>query len=404
MSSRADSGLPLSFLVGVLAAGHTAGTMAIFVLPAVAPAVAHDYRIDASLIGYQVSLVGCGVFVSLSLLGNLSRRLGACRTYQLGLGLGGTGILIMLLPPAPFLAAGSVVIGMGYGLLTPSSSKLLVRYTPATRRSLVFSVHQLGIPFGGILAALIGPAVAVAAGWRWSGALSAALLYAVIAVMQRGRHEWDEDRESNAPAVSGNPLAGVATIWAERSLRLVSIAGGCFSWAQFCVVSYVVVACVETLGMSLVVAGTVLTVVQASSAVSRVFLGWLVDRAQDTAGILAWNAGVLLLACVAALGMSPALPLLAVYVLFAVLGGATGSWPGTVLAEIGRLAPHGQVSLATSGALVIINIGKLVGPVLFAVVYAASRSYGIAFATLAVPTAVCLACLVAARERKGRHR
>ena len=399
MSSGSHPGLSLTFLVSALTAGHTAGTMAMFVLPAVAPAVADDYSLDPSLIGYQISLVGGGMFVSLSLLGNLSRKLGACRSYQIGLGLAGTGMLIMLLPWVPFLVVGSIVVGLGYGMLTPSSSKLLVRYTPAARRSLVFSVHQLGIPFGGILAALVGPAVAVAAGWRWSVLLSAALLYAVIALMQRDRREWDEDREPNAPAVAGNPFAGVTTIWAERSLRLVSIAGICFSWAQFCVVSYVVVACVQTLGMSLVVAGTVLTVVQATSAVSRVFVGWLVDRAQNAARVLAWVAGILLLACLAALGMSPALPLLAVYLLFAVLGGTTGSWPGTVLAEVGRLAPQGQVSLATSGALVIINIGKFAGPALFAIVYAVSQSYGIAFATLAVPAAVCLGCLFAAQRR-----
>ena len=401
MSTSSNRGIAVAFLVSVLTAGHTAGTMAMFVLPAVAPAVADDYGLDPSLIGYQISLVGGGMFVSLSLLGNLSRKLGACRSYQIGLGLAGTGMLIMLLPWVPFLVVGSVVVGLGYGMLTPSSSKLLVRYTPAARRSLVFSVHQLGIPFGGTLAALVGPAVAVAAGWRWSVVVSAALLYAVIALMQRERREWDEDREPNAPAVAGNPFAGVTTIWAERSLRLVSIAGICFSWAQFCVVSYAVVACVKTFGMSLVVAGTVLTVVQATSAVSRVFVGWLVDRAQNTARVLAWVAGILLFGCLAALGMSPELPLLAVYLLFAVLGGTTGSWPGTVLAEVGRLAPQGQVSLATSGALLIINIGKFVGPVLFAIVYAVSQSYGIAFATLAIPTAVCLGCLFAAQGRRA---
>jgi len=401
MSTSSHPRLSLAFMLSALTAGHAANTMAVFVLPAVAPAVAVDYGLDPSLIGYQVSLVGFGVFVSLSLLGNMSLKIGACRTYQIGLGLGGTGMLIMLLPWTPFLIVGSVVVGLGYGMLTPSSSKLLVHYTPAARLGLVFSVHQLAIPFGGILAALVGPAVAVAAGWRWSVLLSAAQLYAVIAFMQRGRREWDEDRKPNAPAVSGNPLAGVTTIWAKRSQRLVSIAGGCFSWAQFCVVSYVVVASVETLGMSLIVAGTLLTVVQASSAVSRVFLGWLVDRLQNTARVLAWNAGILFFACLAALTMSPGLPLIALYVLFAILGGTTGSWPGTVLAEVGRLAPQGQVSLATSGALVIINTGKMVGPVLFAIIYAVSQSYAIAFATLAIPTAVCLGCLVAAQGRKG---
>jgi len=72
-------------------------------------------------------------------------------------------------------------------VLTPSASHLLVRFTPVERRNFVFSLHQVGIPLGGILAALLAPAVAVLAGWRWSVVLSVALLCAVIVLMQRGR-------------------------------------------------------------------------------------------------------------------------------------------------------------------------------------------------------------------------
>ena len=47
--------------------------------------------------------------------------------------------------------------------------------------------------------------------------------------------------------------------------------------------------------------------------------------------------------------MSPVQPRPAVYLLFAVLGGASGCQPGAILAEVGCLAHHGQVSLAISG-------------------------------------------------------
>ncbi len=95
----------------------------------------------------------------------------------------------------------------------------------------------------------------------------------------------------------------------------------------------------------------------------------------------------------------PALPLIWVYVLFAVMGATSGCWPGVILAEVGRLAPQGQVSLAISGSLVITNVGKFAGPIIFANVYVLTRSYGIAFASLIVPAAVALYCLLAARNR-----
>jgi len=392
-------GISAAFLIFALIAGHTMSSMAVLVLPAVAPAVAHDYGIDASLIGYQISLLSIGMLASLTLLGNMSRKIGACRTNQIGHALAAGGLLIMLLPSAPFLILGSFVIGLGYGMLTPSASYLLVRFTPPERRNFVFSLHQVGIPLGGIFAALLAPAVAVLAGWRWSVVLSVALLCAVIVLMQRGRGPWDDDRDPASPAVTANPLAGVAAIWRHPMLRRMAIAGGCFSWAQFCAAAFAVVACVEALDMSLIVAGTVLTVVQVSSAFGRVFMGWLVDRVHDTALVLAWNAGVLVLACLAALAMSPTLPLPAVYLLFAVLGGASGCWPGVILAEVGRVSPQSQISLAISGSLVIFNTGKFIGPILFVNAYALTRSYGMAFASVAIPAAVALVCLITAHRR-----
>lgn len=372
--------------------------MTTLVLPAVAPVVAREYGFDPSLIGYQISMVSLGMMVTLTLLGNTTRRYGAARTNQLGHMLIAIGMLVLLVPWTVFLILGSLVIGLGYGMITPSASHLLMRYTAPERRSTVFSIHQTGIPAGGMLAALIAPAITVYAGWRWSVIVSVVLIVSVVALMQRGRRNWDDDRDRNAPVITANPLAGALAIWRHPQLRYATIAGSCFSWIQFCVATFTVVACVTTLGMSLVLAGTVLTVVQAASAGGRVLIGWIVDRVQDTASVLAWNAAVVVLAALAALAFSPALPLPVVYLLFAVLGAASGCWPGALLAEVGRLAPPGQVSLAISGSLVITNVGKFAGPIVFANVYVLTHSYSAAFAALVIPAAVAVYCLLAARN------
>jgi predicted MFS family arabinose efflux permease len=249
-----------------------------------------------------------------------------------------------------------------------------------------------------MLAALIAPTITIFAGWRWAVILSAILLIGVVMLMQSGRRTWDDDRDRNAPAVTPNPFAGAIAIWRQRELRLITIAGSCFSWAQFCAATFAVVACVETLGMSLVAAGTVLTVVQIASASGRVLIGWITDRVGDTARVLAWNAGLLTVFTLGGLALNAETPLPLVYLLFAILGATSGCWPGAILAEVGRLAPQGQVSLAISGSLVITNVGKFIGPIIFANVYALTRSYGMAFVSLMVPAAIALYCLLAARS------
>jgi MFS family permease len=385
-------------LLPALLAGHSFASMAVLVLPAVAPAVALDYGFDPSLIGYQISLVSLGMVVTLTLFGSTTRRYGAARTNQLGHALVATGMLVLLIPSSVFLIFGSLVIGLGYGMITPSASHLLMRYTPSHRRSTVFSIHQTGIPAGGMLAALIAPTITIFAGWRWAVILSAILLIGVVILMQSGRRSWDDDRDRNAPVATPNPFAGAIAIWRRRELRLITIAGSCFSWAQFCAATFAVVACVETLGMSLVAAGTVLTVVQIASASGRVLIGWITDRVGDTARVLAWNAGLLTVFTLGGLALNAQTPLPLVYLLFAILGATSGCWPGAILAEVGRLAPQGQVSLAISGSLVITNVGKFIGPIIFANVYALTRSYGMAFVSLMVPAAIALYCLLAARR------
>jgi predicted MFS family arabinose efflux permease len=106
--------------------------------------------------------------------------------------------------------------------------------------------------------------------------------------------------------------------------------------------------------------------------------------------------------CIASAWLAPAWPLPLVYALFALHGMTSGGWAGILFVEVGRLAPPGQVSMAISGSLVYINIGKFIGPIVFANVYALSRSYSFAFAAVAVPALIALCCLLAA-DRAGRQ-
>src|SRR5688572_7299731 len=141
-------------------AGQAAGTMATMTLPAIAPEAAAALGIPSSLIGYQISLLAAAMLFSLVFGGNLSTRWGACRVHQVGLSLLVAGCLIATVAHVAFFFLSAIALGLGYGLLTPSASHLLMRFTPAHRRNLMFSLKQTGVPFGGIAVALIAPAVA----------------------------------------------------------------------------------------------------------------------------------------------------------------------------------------------------------------------------------------------------
>jgi predicted MFS family arabinose efflux permease len=384
--------MSLTFLVLALLAGHTFASMAMTVVPAVAPAIARDYGVDPSLIGYQIAFVSLGQAACLMFLSNLSRRVGACRAYQIGLLGLALGMLLMALPAKLLLVAGSVVMGLGHGFVTPASAALLMRFSPADKRNFLFSFQQTGVPLGGIAAALLAPAIAVAAGWPWVLGLTALLLVSMAATLQRGRPHWDTDIDANAAVVASNPLAGILMIWRDRRLRMLALTGGAYCWGQFVVISYTVVTAVTELGMSLIVAGTLLTIVHLGSTGGRVVAGWCADRAGGTR-VLIWIGWLMLVTAALSFWMGPTWPTLLLYVLFALLGAATGAWAGLLLAESARLAPHGQTGAATSGVMIYVNAGKFLGPLVAANTYALTSSYGLSFASMVVPAIFGICCL-----------
>ena len=378
----------LTLLVGALLTGHIMASMALLVLPALAPEVAREHAIDPSLIGYYISLVCVGQLVTLMWFGNITRRYGGSRINQLGHSCVAVGIALAMLPAPVFLGVGAVVVGFGYGFIGPSFSHLLMRFAPPHRRNFIFSLQQTGVPMGGIAAALLCPAIALAFGWRWAILLCVLLLGFVLLLMQYGRAGWDDDRDRTAHVLAQNPLDNVMMVWRTPALRRIALAGGAFCWAQFCVSAYTVVACVKVFDMSLIAAGGMLTIVQIASALGRMIVGWSSDRLRNTSRVLAWNAMLMIAICITSIWMSPEWPLAAIYVLFALHGLTSGAWAGAVLAETGRVAPRGAITAAMSGAFVYLNVGKMIGPIVFANVYLITQSYGWAFASLAIP-ALC---------------
>ena len=394
MKTAAAPALPsLAFLVVALTFSHAMAAMAMMVLPAVAPLVAREYGVDSSLVGYQISIVSCGLLISLLSVGNLSRKLGACRTNQIGHSFVAIGVLLMLLPSIYFLLPGSLVIGIGFGLLAPSASALLIRFAPPARRNVLFSIHQTSIPLGGMVAALGAPVVAINFGWRFAFACAFILVVCAVALMQVGRKGWDDDRDASTRALATHPFAGFLSNWRNPQLRHLSLAGFSFCWAQFCASAFTVVACVQALDMSLIAAGTVLLVVQVSNASGRVVAGWIADRMGGAAAVLAWMGWAMLFVSIGFFWLSPEWPLPLTYLMFAALGITSGAWAGILLAEVGQLAPAGQVGPVVGGALVYINLGKLAGPAVFAATYALTYSYGIAYALIAAPALMAVLCL-----------
>ncbi len=386
------------FLIAVLLLGQALGTMVTSILPAVAPKVAADYQISSSLIGYQVSLISLAMLFSLVFGGNLAVRWGGCRVSQIGLSLCIAGCLVAMLPHQGFMLLSALPMGLGYGLVSPATSQVMMRFTPAARRNFIFSLKQTGVPLGGIAAAGLAPVIAVWVGWQWALAVNAVALALLMVLMERGRAYWDNDRDPSVKLVSDS-FGGLGFVWRDRALRLLGLAGAAFVIMQLALTTFTVIFFVEEMKLGLVQAGFILMASQVGGVAGRLFWGWVADALRDCFRALALLGTVMTLTTLLCLAITPAWPVAASCALFFVLGTTASGWNGAFLAEVARLAPAHSVSAATGGSLFLVNIGKFVGPVTFTLAYQVTGSYGSAFALMALPSAVGLVCVLLARRR-----
>lgn len=374
--------------------------MALITLPVMAPVVGKATGIPTTYVGVYVAAVYLAAMFASVLGGSFVKRWGALRLSQISLALTCLGLLLCAIPYTPAILLGAFLIGVGYGPVTPASSHLLIKTTPADRLSLVFSIKQTGVPVGGMLAGLLVPSMEVLVGWQAAFVAVAAMCLVCAFAINSLRNELDDDRDPSVrPSLVKSLVDPIRLVLTQPSLRVLAAVSFMFSITQLSLITYLVTFLYEDLGWDLIAAGIALTVAQAAGVGGRILWGWVADN---------WLGSGYMLICLALLlfGGSALMPALSsqtsliwLYVLLMLLGGTAIGWNGVYLAEVARQAPAGQTGMATGGTLGFTFLGVLCGPPLFGVAAARIGSYGNAYALLMVPAIIIAVLLWMNRNR-----
>jgi MFS family permease len=378
-------------------------SMAVLTLPAMAPAVAQALGTSPAYVGLYVAIVYVGAMLASLAAGNTVARFGAIRVSQAGLVLCAAGLALSALPSLAAAAVGAFLIGVGYGPITPASSHLLARTTPADRMSLVFSLKQTGVPLGGVLAGAIVPGLMLWAGWQAALLASAAANLACALIAQPLRAGLDADRDPAQRLALGNLARPVRMVLSQPALRMLAGCSFVFSMCQLSLTSYLVTYLDAVLAYGLVAAGLTLSVSQVGGVVGRVAWGYVADRWLGARRALAFLAGLMALSALATGLLQPGMPSLLVLGVLVVFGASAIGWNGIYLAEVARQAPAGQASLATGGTLAVTFFGVVLGPPAFGGLAALFGSYRAGFFVLALATACCALALLRATRNKPKR-
>jgi predicted MFS family arabinose efflux permease len=390
-----------------LAAVALASTLAIQVytslagtaVAVLAPEIAADLGVPARWVGGFVGLVYLGAMMASFVSGAWIARLGAIRVSQTCVALCAVGIAGVAVSGAgalPLIVLAAVTLGLGYGPITPASSHVLARTTPASRMNLVFSIKQTGVPAGAALAGAALPAFALAAGWRVAFVAVALLGVAVIAAAQPIRAALDTGRHADAPVALGHALSRVRRVMRDPRLAPLAWISWAYAATQVSLTSFLVVHLTGTLGWSLIAAGLALSVATAGGVAGRILWGIVADRTRAPNAVLG-TIGLVSAACAVLTALAtPAWPAIAIYPVVALFGATAIGWNGVQLAEVARYSPEGEAGAVTGATGVVTFSGVVAGPPLFGALAAltgSTRSGFVALAVLSAAAAIAFAIL-----------
>ena len=375
--------------------------MALVTVPVLAPEIAASLAIDTATVGlYQsTAFVGAAFFTLLS--GSLVLRHGGVRVNQVSVVLSAAGIGLAVTGSVPVVALGAVLAGMGYGLATPGASHVLARVTPPARRGLVFSIKQSAVPLGGLVAGVLFPPVAERFGWVWAVALACGMVLSAALIIQPLRARLDDDRDPGHRVRIDAPGQSVRLIFSTPRLHPIALVAFSFGAMQLSLFGFFVTYLVERVGLDLVTAGLLFSVMQGAGIVARVGWGWVSDRWVSARPLLAGLGAGTVASTAAAIAFSQSWSLAALAAGSAALGITAVGWNGIYLAEVARAVPIEKVGLATGGVLMFTFVGVMLGPSTFGAIVAMTGSYAAAFIALDVLVLATVVALAFGPKSRG---
>ena len=366
-----------------------------------APEMAREFGIETRWVGVFVGIVyGGAMFASLA-SGTFVERHGAIRVSQACVVLCAIGVCAMAATPASapvLLALAAVVIGFGYGPITPASSHLLQRTAPPSRLALTFSIKQTGVPAGVALAGALLPAATLAIGWRPAFAIVALAGAAVLALAQPIRGRLDADRDPRRRSSLAGIFAPLALLRQRPALLELALVSLVYSAMQVVLTSFLVAYLTETLHWSLVPAGFALTAATLGGVAGRIGWGHVADRFLKPRQVLISIGCLSAMFGVALTFATPEWPTSVVLPLVLLFGATAIGWNGVQLSEVARLADPGMAGKVTGATSFVTFAGVVAGPPSFALLSSLTGSYRAGFVTFAALCAAAALALLRKRE------
>jgi MFS family permease len=344
-------------------AAQVAVSFVTFGLPAIGPELREEFELGLPGLGAVLTAAFLGSGLSLLASGVAVDRLGSRTAMAVGTLLGASALVVAAVADTAWsFGIALVVFGVGSSVVTIAGVGALFRAYPAERRAWALGVRQMAVPLGGMLGAVLVPALEAV------GGVTTVLLTAAAAVGLTGA----------AFALAGDSLRGgrqvrgFRTVLSAPGMRRLLVVAAFYIVVLQAALVYALPAS-RAADLSALAAGATFFAIQAAAGVARVVWGRIADRDAGRrrartlaeAGVVA-AAGALLFAGALHLGALLAVPA-AVVLGFGALG-----WNALVYVSAGERAPQKLAGRSVAvAATVIFGLAALATPPLGALAHEA---------------------------------
>ena len=376
-------------------------TMSGLTIPVLAPPIAAETGMSASLVGVYTAFLYGGSMVSSLAGGGFLLRYGALRVSQACLLVVAIGLLINMPGYIYLFVLGAIVTGLGGGPSTPASSQILSRYTKPSTAPFIFSIKQTGVPVGGVIAGALLPVFVELFGWRGALVCAASMPLAFALMLQPFRAEFDSDRQPQRSLKLTDLRATLGAVLRDARVRELAMGLFAFTGLQLAFAAFFISFLSLGMGWTLTDAGIAYSIAMGAGIAGRLLWGWVGSVYVPPIILLAALGLVMGLACMAIGFVDEGWQRPAVWAV-AFIYGLTGiGYQGVLLAEIARIAPPGMAGVVTGGAVFFAYLGMITFPGSFGLILALTGSYQTAFVILgAVPIMIGAKMFRSARRQR----
>ena len=386
-------------ILAVIVLAQTMANVGPLGIPAIASLIRDDFDLTLTQAGSFLSVYYLGPVTMSFFAGMLADRWGTAKTLVLGQSLIAGGLLAASAAPSyGVLLVLLGLAGVGYGTLNPASTTAAMSWFPPNQRATVVGLKQVGLPFGGMLGAVLMPALALRLGWR-EAIVAAALLIVACAVLSFVVYH-DPPGEALQRRAAGEGGA-VAAVLRSRDLWLVASATLIFAAMQTVWMAFLALYLQTVVGLALLAASRYLALAQAGGVLGRVAFGVLSDRTfrgrRRTPLAIAGCGSAVCSLVIAFTGPAAGpwllTPLALVFGFFGI------GWNGVQHTMMAELAGPRAAGTAVGLGLAVSSLGVMLGPPVFGWCVTAAGGYRGPWIGLSIVMLAGLALLAVVREK-----